>query len=473
MVIHKNGLSSLAVFVLLLSVTCIPSGKAQDPVSTGITVAFGKMAVGSVLNQAEQTLQNLNSMLTSDLNMDFGNGVITYQAAVGGLINSLDKERTATVNSLDTERQSALWDTYNMGNQLLNKQVVPLQAKLEVNMLTVLNHVALMKNTPFMITNIDPTVLTYQASGDYLITVTGIGIGNYQGTQIPTSVTLTFPDEPTMKIQPQNIVDGIQFTIPGAAVAAKFQTNWFYQIRVTIASQVPDPCGVMHLIHCVIPANTTYSFPYLMRLFPKYAVAGNLSQATVTPTTDPSTRKTAAAAVVDIPAGSNSNWQTWATNVVLADPGYQIVSIDPNSRVDNDYGTGGACNFALADAGVFNPKSDPQSMGGMAQVTGKTNGPRCREEWTVWEEKQTTTGVSYPSTWITFKPGDSQIVMVHSDDVTATMNLTSATGRSQLDVIVPIGAASPITDFVVCSAPFDAGGGMTGYDCKAQGIDFY
>jgi hypothetical protein len=446
-------------------VSCLPSAKAQDPV----TAAFGKEVVGSVLDQAQQTLQNLNAMLTSDLNMDFGNGVITYQAALGGLVNSLDNERTATVNSLDTERQSALFDLYNMGNQLLNKQVGASTAKLKVDMLTVLNHVAILgTKTPFMITRIDPTVLTYQASGDYLITVTGIGIGN-NGKQIPTSVTLTFPDAPTMNIQPQNIVDGIQFTIPRAAVAAKFQTNWFYQIRVTISSQVPDPCGVTHPIHCIIPANTTYSFPYLMRLFPQYAVEGTVSQMAVTATTDPATRMKAADAVVDIPGGSNSNWQTFATNVVIPDAGYQIVSIDPNSHVDNDYGKAGVCNFALADAGAFNPKS----MGGAAQVTGKTNGPRCKERWTVWEEKKTSVSAPYPSYWITFAAGESKIVKVHSDAVSATMNFISATGSPQLDVIVPVGTATVTRDFVRCDAAFDAGNGLTGYDCTAQGIDFY
>jgi len=177
----------------------------------------------------------------------------------------------------------------------------------------------------------------------------------------------------------------------------------------------------------------------------------------------------AADAVVDIPGGSNSNWQTFATNVVVPDAGYQIVSIDPNSHVDDDFGKGGVCNFALADAGAFNPKS----MGGVAQVTGKTNGPRCKERWTVWEERKTTVPAPYPSTWITFAPGESKIVNVHSDAVSATMKFTSATGSSQLVVIVPVGAASVTRDFVTCDAAFDAGGGLTGYRCVAQGIDFY
>jgi len=120
--IRKIALSSLVSFALLMSVSYIPTAKAQDPVSTGIAAASEKMAVGSMPDQVQQTVLTLNSMLTSDLNMNLGNGIIMYQAAVGGLVNSLENERTATVNSLDSERRSALWDAYNMGNNSITSR---------------------------------------------------------------------------------------------------------------------------------------------------------------------------------------------------------------------------------------------------------------------------------------------------------------------------------------------------------------
>jgi hypothetical protein len=469
MIMRKRGLYLLAFLAISVPYTQ-PVFAQIDPVSAVALAQIGKMTVGDVLGQFQQTAQNLAAMLNTDLNMDFGNAVTVYQSSVQGLLNSLDGERATIVENLDSQRQSALLDIYNMGNDLIEKKVPTAQAKLKVDVISTLNHIPLLvKSTPFMITSIDPTVLTDKPGGDYEITVLGIGIGSPEGKQIPTSVTVAFPDGPAMKITPEDIPDGIVFTIPRAAIATKFQPNSFYQLKITIASDVPDPCGLFHPIHCLIPANKHYEFDYVSRLFPQYAVAGSVSQAAVKTTTDPTTRTKAADAVVDVPGGSKDNWQNWATNVVIPDPGYQIVLIEPSAHVDNDYGTGGACNFALADSGAFVPKN----MGGMAQITGKTNGPKCKMRWTVWEEKVITVPNLIPSYSLAFAPGESKTVLIQSDSVAASLNLTSATGNSQIDTFVPVGAVVVTRDFVTCGNSHDAGNGLTGYSCVAKGIDFY
>jgi hypothetical protein len=460
----------ICLLVALLTVTYFSSNSAsaQIPdaaVAAGIAV-IGKKTVGSVLDDLQKSAQNIGLIANNDANLDFGNALITLQASLQGVMNSLDNERSKVVNDLDTQRKEALLDVYVLSNDMLKDQLPADIASLEMDSLTVLNHVNLLgKKTPFMIGYIKPTVLSYKDTGDYDVSITGIGIGNQEGKELPTTVTLTPPDGRPIKITPTNTVGGITFTIPRTAVEQRFSNTSLYKVTVNIASVAPTDCGPLGVFTCQRP----YSFEYSTVLFPKTAVSGTVSQITTTPSTDPSTRK-AKLVSVTTPNGNGphgGHMQTWATPAVVPDAGYQFTKIDVLSCSNVNGNPGDPCQFIYIDT----PSMLPQNAGQAAQVTGRNNSWPVQLNFNIWEEKQTTISNPIPSFPVAFGAGETKPVVVRGDAVSVLMDLTSTDGRDWTIQVAPPGGLA--TDVVVCSGRTDIGGGLVQYLCQAKTVDFY
>ncbi len=271
------------------------------------------------------------------------------------------------------------------------------------------------------------------------------------------------PDGPPVEVNPDNIPDGITFTMSRGAVAQKFDLKSMYRMRVKIASKVPVSCGVLHLWKCERP----FEFEYSMTLFPKVAISGVVNQIRVTPTTDPSTR-TAIYTQTTTPNGDGNNMQTWSTPAVSADPGYQITKIEL-TKTDNAWNKpGNPCVFVYVDSETMNPRN----MGASAQMTGKNNSWPCTLHFTIWEEKKTNNSVTLPSFPVGFAPGETQPVKVVGDAASVFMSLISATGAKYIVPLVPLGG-SAVSDPVVCTGRQDIGGGYFQYFCTAKKVDFY
>ena len=318
----------LAIFMTVSVPLPFADAQISDPLMAGALAIIGPMTVGKILDQIQQMIENVGAIANNDFNLDYGNAFITLQAGMQGVWNSLDDERTKIVNDLDSQRKNAIADVYVLAQDMIKKQIPFQQAKLKVDTLTVLNHVGLLgKQTRFMIAHIDPTVITYKDTGDYAVTILGIGIGNQEGKQVPTTITLIPPNAASHTIKPENIVDGVKFTIPRTLVASKFALSNFYRMKVVIASKVPQACGFLKIRTCIQP----YSFDYSLTLFPRVAVSAVVNQFRTTPTTDPSTR-IAKNTSVTTPNGDGHPGQNWATPVIVADLGYQILKVDCQRR---------------------------------------------------------------------------------------------------------------------------------------------
>jgi hypothetical protein len=386
--IHRK----IALFSVLVSFTACQQGIAgaqipQVAITGGLSV-IGKFTVGKVLDDLESKAENIGSMANNDANLDFGNAYIALQSGLQGVVESLDNERSTIVNNLDDQRKFALLDVYVLANDMLANQIPLDMATMEVDTLTVLNHVNLLgKKTPFMIGYITPTVISYKDSGDYDVKVTGIGIGNQDGKQLPTTVTLMPSDSPPVTVPLTNIVNGVTFTIPRAMVAKRFNNSSLYRMGVKIGSTAPSPCGPVDLFTC----ERHYQFQYSMVLFPRIAVSGTVLQIRTTPSTDPSTRqgKTTSTTTAN---GNGNHSHAWATPVVTADPGYRIVKVELTSADNVQNKPGNPCAFVYINPGSVSP----QNNGASAMVTGSNNSWPCGLTFTAWEEKITALSDTLP-----------------------------------------------------------------------------
>jgi len=360
-----------------------------------------------------------------------------------------------------------LLDVFVFSDQLTKHQIPTIQAKLKVDTLTVLNHTRFIgKLTPFMITNIDPTTIAYKASGDYQVTVIGIGIGNQEGKTIPTKVTIYPSDgQPFAVPSVTSIPDGVVFQIPGSFATPRFSDTNFTRLRVEISSVVPGKCGPFKLEHCQLP----FSFTYAVTLFPKIAVSTVVQQVIATPGTDPASRQVLHM-IANVPPGSKHNYPPWATNVVGADPGFTILSvaIDPQQYCVNTSGAGGnPCAFPMGNPGWNQPKNG----GATARATGTGNGPAVQLHFVAYEERKITISTPLPDLNVAFAPGESKTVKVRGDAASVVMQTTPAIGPQSVVPLFPPGGVA--SSFVVCTNRTDVGGGLVQYVCAPKGLDSY
>lgn len=378
-------------------------------------------------------------------------------------MNSLDNERTKIVDNLDDERKNALLDVYILSQNLMAKQVPADIATLQVGALNVLNHARILgKKTPFMIAYITPTVVTDKASGDYPVTVTGIGIGNQDGKDLPTSVTLLPPDGPAIPAKVSDVPNGIAFTIPRSALEKRFSNFGFYRMGVKINSTAPSSCGPVGLFTCDKP----FSFTYSMVLFPNVALSGTITQIRTTPSTDHATRKGLQVSTTTA-NGDGNHMHTWATSIVNADPGYKILDVKLTGT-DNAWNKpGNPCAFVYIDGATLAPQND----GASALITGKNNSWPCTLTFTAYEEKIIQISNPLPNIPIAFAAGETKQIDVAADAVSVLMNLTDVESHKSIIQIVPAGGLA--TDSLDCTGRVDIGSGLVQYLCKAKDVDYF
>lgn len=466
--INRVRIAGLLAALASASVPPLPAqAQIPDAASKAALGAIGNMLVGDVVDQINQLMANCASIANNSVNLDYGNAYISLQAGVQGVFNSVDNERKTVVNNLDDERKYALLDVYVLANDMVKNQIPFVQAKLKVDTLTVLNHVALLgKKTPFMISLIDPTVVAEKPNGDYQITVVGIGIGNPEGTQLPTTVTLSPPDGMPQEIKPDNSNEGITFTIPRAMLEPHFNDTVFYRLPIKIESKVNQPCGFLHLATCDQP----YSFDWRMTLFPRHAITGTVAQIKATPSTDPNSR-TPKYVQADTANGDGNGGHgiihSWATPVVVPDAGYLFTKIDYTSCVNGWVKPGNPCAFMSISDGTLVPRNG----GSSAQVSGTNWSWPLSLHFTLWEEKQITVSQALPSYPISFSAGQSIPVVVFGDVASAIINLTTVTGQQAIIPLIPPGGKA--TDPLVCTNATNIGNDQTQFICTAKDTNYY
>jgi hypothetical protein len=448
--------------VVLLVGATILGGTAHAQIADAAAQAVvGKIAqrtVKSVLDELEHRITNISAIIGTQVSLTAGNTVTSADAALRGLMASLVNEKNKTIDQIDQERALAIADVYILTDQLLQNKVPQTAAALNVMVVRDMNHLSplLGSKTPFMVAAVSPSVLLPRSSGDYEVTVLGVGIGQKDGDDYHTVVTARFPGEADDTVlNTVNTADGIKFLVPYGKVAAVANGDVVKSFPVSIRSHVPKACGIFHLAAC------DYSFPFEVAIFPKTALRIDVEQQSSTAGVKPGTEKLMKVEHASA-ASHDKNGGPWAADEypLQADPGYYITRVDlkecENGRVDSAH----FCDFVYMEG--FGPY--PRSA---VSIHGTNNSEAVNLYFNVYEAQQFKLPVPLPTLHYTFGPQDASFMEFDTTAELIGLHIQMPfAGKSKYVQIKP--SALRADDPILCTAPTDLPGGKTRYSCQVN-----
>ncbi|MGZ4925173.1 MAG: hypothetical protein ACXV4B_01810 [Halobacteriota archaeon] len=445
--------------IFLAGALCLAlSTQAQitEVAAQAVVTKLGQRTVKSVLDELEQRITNISAIVGTQASLTAGNTVTSADAALRGLMNSLADEKNKTIDQLDQERALALADVYIVTDELLNNRVPQTAAALNVMVVRDMNHLGplLASKTPFMVGAVSPTVLLPKDTGDYTVTVLGVGIGKKDGEDYKTEVTATFPGDARQTVLPiSNTTDGIKFRIPLAKIAPTAKGNVVSTFPLIIKSQIS--CGFLNLKTC------DYSFPFELTVFPTVALKIDVEQQGSTPGIKPGTERLLKVEHVR-GNGHGKEGGPWVADdyPLMASSGYSITRVNLKDCSNGFVSDGNFCAFVYMDD--FGPY--PRDS---VSIHGTNNSGPIDMHFNVYEAQKFKNAVPLPSLHYEFGPEDAKFMEFDSSAELIGLNVQMPfAGRTKYVQLKP--ASLRADDPILCTAPVDLPGGKTRYSCQVH-----
>lgn len=445
--------------IFLTGALCLAlSAQAQitEVAAQAVVTKLGQRTVKSVLDELEQRVTNLSAILGTQASLTAGNTVTSADAALRGLMNSLANEKNKTIDQLDQERALALADVYIVTDQLLQNKIPQTAAALNVMVVRDMNHLGplLGSKTPFMVAAVSPTVLLPKNTGDYTVTVLGVGIGKKDGDDYKTEVTATFPGDasPTV-LSISNTTDGIKFGIPLAKIAPTAKGNVVSTFPVNIKSHIP--CGFFNLKTC------DYSFPFELAVFPTTALKVDVEQQGSTPGIKSGTERLLKVEHASA-NGHGKEGGPWVAEdyPLAASSGYSISRVSLKECANGYVTDANFCAFVYMDD--FGPY--PRDS---VSIHGSNNSGPVNLYFNVYEAQKFKNAVPLPPLHYDFGPEDAKFMEFDSSAELIGLNIQMPfAGKTKYVQLKP--SALRADDPILCTAPVDLPGGKTRYSCQVH-----
>lgn len=173
--VNKPSVPISVIVVLLIASVPTLNGCISDPVSTTIAAFTARSVVNNAFEQANQLLDNAKI----DANAVTARNAAELQFAAQNAELLLFDQLDQRIDRLSTERRDVVYGLQDFTNQLKTFQptVNTFRSNLSIDMYQWLNKVPLVKNTDFLVEQVDGTVYT-RGSGEIQITIAGIGVAD-------------------------------------------------------------------------------------------------------------------------------------------------------------------------------------------------------------------------------------------------------------------------------------------------------
>jgi hypothetical protein len=458
---------SLAAMALCAALfTTIPTrsvAQVSEAATAAAVAAIGNWTVGNLLDDLERRLLNVSADLRNNMNLALANGHAAATSTLEGMKLALRSERERLVSDLDGERQLLLGGMHALTDSLLKREVPDAQARVVVDVLKILNRVRLLaEQTPFLVTHISPSVLTHKESGDFQISLRGIGFELSESTGRKKPV-VTYGEKRQELPSDSVFLDphGLALTLPGGEIRSLFtERERFVTVPVSLSATAQKRCWLF------FSCDEDYTLNFAVILHPRIAGRATLEQIVVDRVTDQKTRQVIRK---DVPTcnAHNSSPCAWSTGPVTASSSdYRIVGFRNPAECHQDPKYGNPCAFTKPDGFVANCQIvDFKS----ASCHGTHQSYPVTLKFEFWEEKEIEkrTVVSGPSP-IEFELGKAVPIRFSSRATSVILNVNYADGSSFVASLRPSNLTG--TGPLICTAIANIGQSEEQSYCTLRGL---